>query len=98
MFKTLQEDIRTVFNRDPAARSVMEILFCYPGLHALWGYRVAHFFWNHNMRFLGRWTSHLTRFFTGIEIIPVPKSASGFSLTMVWESLLAKRLRSAMMS
>ena len=51
MFKTLQEDIRTVFNRDPAARSVMEILFCYPGLHALWGYRVAHFFWNHNMRF-----------------------------------------------
>ena len=70
MFKTLREDIRTVFNRDPAARSVMEILFCYPGLHSLWGYRVAHFFWRHKLYFLGRWTSHITRFCTGIEIHP----------------------------
>ncbi len=73
MFKTLREDIRTVFDRDPAARSVPEILFCYPGLHALWGYRFAHFLWEHKMRFWGRWTSHITRFSTGIEIHPGAK-------------------------
>jgi serine O-acetyltransferase len=78
MFKTLREDIRTVFNRDPAARSVAEILFCYPGLHALWGYRTAHFFWKHKMRFCGRWTSHVTRFFTGIEIHPGAKIGKRF--------------------
>ena len=73
MFKTIRADIRTVFDRDPAARSVLEILFCYPGLHALWGYRVAHFFWGHKMRFFGRLTSHMTRFCTGIEIHPGAK-------------------------
>jgi len=73
MFKTLREDIRTIFNRDPAARSTLEILCCYPGLHALWGYRFAHFFWTHKMRFLGRLTSQITRFFTGIEIHPGAK-------------------------
>ena len=78
MFKTLREDIRTVLNRDPAARSVLEILFCYPGLHALWWYRVAHFFWQHKLRFLGRLTSHATRFFTGIEIHPGAKIGRRF--------------------
>jgi serine O-acetyltransferase len=78
MFKTLREDIRTVFDRDPAARSVLEILFCYPGLHALWWYRVAHFFWVHKLRFLGRLTSHITRFYTGIEIHPGAKIGRRF--------------------
>ncbi len=78
MFKTLREDIRTVFDRDPAARSVLEILFCYPGLHALWWYRVAHFFWKHKLYFCGRWTSHVTRFFTGIEIHPGAKIGRRF--------------------
>ncbi len=78
MFKTFREDIRTVFDRDPAARSVLEILFCYPGLHALWWYRVAHFFWEHKLRFFGRWTSHVTRFFTGIEIHPGAKIGRRF--------------------
>jgi len=78
MFKTLRADIRTVFDRDPAARSVLEILFCYPGLHALWGYRVAHFFWGHKMRFFGRLTSHMTRFCTGIEIHPGAKIGKRF--------------------
>ena len=73
MFKTLREDIRTIFSRDPAARSTLEILCCYPGLHALWGYRVAHFFWTHHMRFFGRLTSQCIRFFTGIEIHPGAK-------------------------
>jgi len=78
MFKTMREDIRTVFNRDPAARSTLEILFCYPGLHSLWGYRVAHFFWRHKLYFLGRWISHITRFFTGIEIHPGAKIGKRF--------------------
>ncbi|MCX6003736.1 MAG: serine O-acetyltransferase, partial [Chloroflexi bacterium] len=78
MFKTLREDIRTVLDRDPAARNIFEVLFCYPGLHALWCYRVAHFFWQHKFRFLGRLTSHKTRFLTGIEIHPGAKIGRRF--------------------
>lgn len=47
MFKNIREDINSVFERDPAARSVLEIIFCYPGLHALWIYRIAHWLWIH---------------------------------------------------
>ena len=78
MFKTLREDIRAVFDRDPAARNIWEVLFCYPGLHALWWYRVAHYFWTHKLRFLGRLTSHITRFWTGIEIHPGAKIGRRF--------------------
>lgn len=67
---TLKEDIRTVFAKDPAARSALEVLFCYPGLHALWFHRVAHFLWRHKLRFLARLISHISRFLTGIEIHP----------------------------
>jgi serine O-acetyltransferase len=70
MFKTMREDIQTVFDKDPAARSVLEVLTCYPGLHALWGHRVAHWLWQHNLRLAGRFTSHINRFLTGIEIHP----------------------------
>lgn len=70
MFKTIRDDIYSVFDRDPAARSVLEIIFCYPGLHAVWFYRVAHWFWTHNCYFVGRFISHLGRFFTGVEIHP----------------------------
>ncbi len=70
MFDTIREDIYSVFDRDPAARSVMEIIFCYPGLHAVWFYRIAHWFWVRKLYFLGRFTSHLGRFLTGIEIHP----------------------------
>lgn len=70
MFKRLREDIQSVFERDPAARSIFEIFFCYPGLHAVWIYRIAHWFWTRKFYFLGRFTSHLGRFFTGIEIHP----------------------------
>jgi serine O-acetyltransferase len=66
----IREDIQTVFNKDPAARSVIEILFCYPGLHALWAHRVAHFLWTHHLNLCGRMLSHVSRFFTGIEIHP----------------------------
>ncbi len=70
MFKILREDIQTVFNKDPAARGVAEIILCYPGLHALWAHRIAHFLWRHHMRLLARILSQLTRFLTGIEIHP----------------------------
>lgn len=70
MFGRLREDIQTVFSKDPAARSVLEILFCYPGLHALWFHRLASFFWRRRLKFLGRLVSHVGRFLTGIEIHP----------------------------
>jgi len=73
VFKTLKEDIQTVFAKDPAARSVLEVLTCYPGLHALWAHRIAHFLWRRKLRLLARIISHFNRFFTGIEIHPGAK-------------------------
>jgi serine O-acetyltransferase len=70
MFRTLQEDIKTVFAKDPAARSVFEIILCYPGLHAIWAHRINHFLWCHNIKFFARLFSQLSRFCTGIEIHP----------------------------
>ena len=70
MFNSLREDIETVFEKDPAARSTLEVLLCYPGLHALWAHRVANFFWRHKLRLLARLTSHISRFITNIEIHP----------------------------
>ena len=70
MFKRMREDIHSVFDRDPAARSTLEVLLCYAGLHALWGHRVSHWLWMHKLKLLARAYSQLTRFFTGIEIHP----------------------------
>ncbi|MGI2336398.1 MAG: serine O-acetyltransferase [Dehalogenimonas sp.] len=70
MFNTIREDIRNVYAKDPAARGFWEVIFTYPGLHALWGYRLSHWLWKIKWHFLGRWLSHLTRFLTGIEIHP----------------------------
>jgi serine O-acetyltransferase len=78
LFKTLSEDIQTVFARDPAARSTLEVIFCYPGLHALWFHRFAHYLWQHRLRFLARLLSHITRFLTGIEIHPGAKIGRRF--------------------
>ena len=70
MFSTIRDDINTIFEHDPAARSVPEILFCYPGYHAVLFYRLSHWFWKHKMFFVGRFISHVGRFLTGIEIHP----------------------------
>jgi serine O-acetyltransferase len=78
MIQTLRHDIYSVFERDPAARSTLEILFCYPGLHALWGHRVSSWLWRRNLRLLARWVSQLTRSLTGIEIHPGAKIGPGF--------------------
>jgi serine O-acetyltransferase len=68
--KTMREDIQAAMERDPAARSSFEVFFLYPGLHALWCHRVAHYFYKHNCYFLARWMSETNRFFTQIEIHP----------------------------
>ncbi len=70
MWQRLRRDIRAVFERDPAARSALEVLFCYPGLHALWGHRVANRLWRANLKLAARWLSQAMRFVTGIEIHP----------------------------
>jgi serine O-acetyltransferase len=69
----IREDIRTVFKKDPAARSTLEVLCCYPGLHAIWMHRIAHSLWNKQFFFLARLASHISRTFTGIEIHPGAK-------------------------
>jgi len=78
MFPRLKSDIQAVFDRDPAARSVMEVIFCYPGLHAIWFHRISHWFWKKELWFLGRFTSHLGRFLTGVEIHPGATIGKGF--------------------
>ena len=70
MFSRMREDIQCVFERDPAARSVWEVLTCYPGFHALQLHRFSHLLWRAKLRWLARLSSHVTRFLTGIEIHP----------------------------
>ena len=78
MCKGVIEDIKTVFSKDPAARGFLEVLTCYPGLHALWAHRVANFLWRHHMRLLARMLSNCNRFFTNIEIHPWAKIGRRF--------------------
>jgi len=70
MFKSVREDIRSIFDRDPAARSTLEIVTCYPGVHAMLFHRVAHRLWQWHLYWLARFISHISRFLTGIEIHP----------------------------
>ena len=77
MFETIKEDIQTVFSNDPAAKSTIEVILCYPGLHALWLHKIAHLFWKKNHKLIGRFISHINRFFTGIEIHPGAKIGKG---------------------
>jgi serine O-acetyltransferase len=69
----IREDIRAVFEKDPAARSTLEVLCCYPGLHAVWVHRIAHYLWEHHLYFPARLLSHISRAITGIEIHPGAK-------------------------
>ena len=73
MFSRLRSDIQCILDRDPAARTTWEVLTCYPGLHALVLHRRAHWFWQHDYKWLGRFVSHLARWLTGIEIHPAAK-------------------------
>jgi serine O-acetyltransferase len=78
VFRRLRQDIRVVFERDPAARTWLEVLLCYPGVHALIFHRMAHWLWRHNLKLLARWLSTVSRFLTQIEIHPAAKIGEGF--------------------
>ena len=70
MFKAINEDIASVFSRDPAARNVFEVVTCYPGFHARLMHRLTHRLWNARLKWLARFLAYLTRALTGIEIHP----------------------------
>jgi serine O-acetyltransferase len=70
MFKTIRDDVQSVLDRDPAARNLLEVLLCYPGLHAIWAHRVSHRLWGGGFKLLARWISQIMRGLTGIEIHP----------------------------
>ncbi|MBK8070572.1 MAG: serine O-acetyltransferase [Ramlibacter sp.] len=73
MFSRLRSDIQCILDRDPAARSTWEVITCYPGLHAIWLHRPAHWCWTHGLKWPGRFISNLSRWLTGIEIHPGAK-------------------------
>jgi len=78
MFKKLREDVEVVFEQDPAARSYLEVILTYSGLHAIWSHRLAHALFNRKLFFLARIVSQVSRFFTGIEIHPGAKIGRRF--------------------
>lgn len=78
VFRTLYEDIKTVLDRDPAARNALEVFFCYSGFHALTMHRVSHWLWLHKLKSLARFNAMLARFFTGVEIHPAAKIGRRF--------------------
>jgi serine O-acetyltransferase len=78
IFKEIRSDFNAVFERDPAARSSIEVIFAYPGFHAIFLHRIAHWLWNNQLKFLARVLSHTSRFLTGIEIHPGAKIGKGF--------------------
>ncbi len=78
MLETLRHDIQVIFARDPAARSTAEVILFYPGLHAVWMHRAAHWLWQRRRRLLARGVSHISRALTGIEIHPGAQIGPGF--------------------
>ena len=77
MFKNIRYDIKSIKERDPAARSSLEVFFLYSGLHAVIYHRIAHWFYKHKMKFIARWVSQTGRFFTGVEIHPGAQIGKG---------------------
>ena len=69
-FEHMREDIQTVFHNDPAARTTLEVILAYPGVHAIWLHRFAHWLWNNHLKLVARMVSEVARFTTGIEIHP----------------------------
>lgn len=77
MFDRIRADIQAALDRDPAARGRLEVLFCYPGMHAMVLHRVGHWLWQHRLRLMARCISHTSRFFTGVEIHPAANIGRG---------------------
>ena len=78
MLRHIREDIQAVLRQDPAARNSLEVILTYPGLHAVWGYRIAHLLWNLKLKLLARIYSNWIRAVTGIEIHPAAKIGRRF--------------------
>ena len=78
MFNSIKDQIVSMKKRDPAARSLLEIILCYPGLHALFFHRIAHVLWNFKLYLIARFVSHISRFLTAIEIHPAAKIGKRF--------------------
>ncbi len=78
MFRRIKEEIHVVFERDPAVKSAWEVVFCYPGFHAILNHRLAHWLYRHKRFFLARLVSHISRMFTGIDIHPGAKIGRNF--------------------
>lgn len=77
MLATLRQDLQAVRERDPASRSTLEIILCYPGLHALWAHRLDHWLWTHDFKLIARVVAALTRWLTGVEIHPAATVGPG---------------------
>jgi serine O-acetyltransferase len=69
-FERMREDVQAVFHNDPAARTTLEVILAYPGVHSIWLHRFAHWLWSHHLKLVARMVSEVSRFFTGIEIHP----------------------------
>ena len=78
IYTSIHRDLDAVLERDPAARSRLEVFLVYPGLHAIWTHRFAHWLWLHHFKFLGRWLSQVARNLTGVEIHPGAVIGPGF--------------------
>jgi serine O-acetyltransferase len=78
LFHSIRDQIISMKKRDPAARSLLEIILCYPGLHALFFHRIAHILWNYKLYLIARFVSHISRFLTAIEIHPAAKIGKRF--------------------
>ncbi|MEW6274302.1 MAG: serine O-acetyltransferase [Bacillota bacterium] len=78
MLRSLRKEIQAVFDRDPAAKNLLEVLLCYPGLHAVIFHRIAHFFYRRRLFLIARLISHISRFLTQIEIHPGARIGEGF--------------------
>ncbi|MFY8169009.1 MAG: serine O-acetyltransferase [Candidatus Nanopelagicus sp.] len=78
MLRRINEDIKAVLRQDPAARNSLEVILTYPGLHAVWGYRIAHFLWQVKLKLAARIYSNWIRAVTGIEIHPAAKIGRRF--------------------
>src|ERR1700687_1088816 len=74
--RTIREEVASILERDPAAKSRLEVILCYSGLHAICAYRFTHWLWNHQFRLLARWLSQVARLLTGIEIHPAAQIGS----------------------
>ena len=80
----IRRDFKAVFEKDPAAKNSLEVIFAYPGFHAIFLHRINHLLWNLGLPVIPRFLSHIGRFLTGIEIHPAAKIGPGFSLTTAW--------------